>query len=287
MSRSWTDEALRFLAREKHSNTGIKLAALNYANCTYPGGNYSDGGFVRAQEEECCRQFPALFESMKTCPEAGVKASGGMVGYENHVFGARFEDGYSVARNVLFTEEVQCLRGGPQLAYGLYQDGRNRVSAGFVEAAAPLFERGHDDAFQLWKDEPQNWYDKVFLNVFQAPKDADSAYDVLVVGPWGCGAFANDPHTVAKSFLQIIREHDLLHLYKEIHFCLGRNTGSDETVGGACNRNVLAFVQEIAASEFADSVQDYTQDLDVACKQWISDEVQLATEKAEKQPTRW
>jgi len=279
MSRSWTDEALRFLAREKQADSGVKLVALNYANCTFVGGNYSDGGYVRAQEEELCRQFPALFDSMKTCPEAqAMPGRNGMTEYTKHVFGACFGDGYSVARNVLFTGEVQCLRGGSQQGYGLYQDSSNRIAAGFVEAAAPLFDRGHDSDFQKWRDEPHDWYEKVFLNVFRAPKEADLAYDVLVVGPWGCGAFGNDPHTVAKSFLEIIKKHNLRHLYKEIHFCLGRCMGSDPTVGGACNRNVAAFEQEIAASEYND-VHDYTSHLHAKCEQWTEDERRLAMEE--------
>jgi len=279
MSRSWTDEALRFLAREKQADSGVKLVALNYANCTFVGGNYSDGGYVRAQEEELCRQFPALFDSMKTCPEAqAMPGRNGMTEYTKHVFGACFGDGYSVARNVLFTGEVQCLRGGSQLGYGLYQDTRNRVTAGFVEAAAPLFDRGYDSDFQKWRNEPHDWYEKVFLNVFRAPKEADLAYDVLVVGPWGCGAFGNDPHTVAKSFLEVIKKHNLRHLYREIHFCLGRCMGSDLTVGGACNRNVAAFEQEIAASEYND-VHDYTPHLHAKCEQWTEDERQLAAEE--------
>jgi hypothetical protein len=277
MSRSWTDEALRFLARKKHTNSDVKLAAMNYANCTFVGGNYSDGGYVRAQEEELCRQFPALFASLQTCPEAGATISdAGMAKYKSHVFGARFGEGYAVARNVLFTDEVECMRGGQRLGYTLYQDGRNRVKAGFVSAAAPLFDRGHDHDFQDWFEKPDLWYEKVFLNVFLAPKLVDPAYDAIVVGPWGCGAFANNPETVVNSFRNVIKKHNILRLYKEVHFCLGRCAGEDNTVGGNSNANVSAFEKALETPEFKSIVKNYTEELHADCEAWIQDEADLA-----------
>ena len=35
LSESWTDEALRYLRREKHTDGKVKMAALNYAICFY------------------------------------------------------------------------------------------------------------------------------------------------------------------------------------------------------------------------------------------------------------
>jgi len=272
ISESWSDEALRYLRRERYPHQEhVKLAALNYANCSYPGGNYSDGGMVRAQEEELCRQFSALFESMKTCSEAEARDGPRMCEYGKHVFGARLGDGYRVARNVLFTEEVQCLRGPAQMSYRLLRQEANKVKAGFVEAAAPLFDRGGDASFEQWRAKPEEWYEKVFLNVFWAPKSKDPKYDVIVVGPWGCGAFGNDPNTVAQSFLNVIRKHRLLELYSEIHFCMGRSLAVDTTVGGACNYNVAVFRQVLSALG-NDCVDDYTTDLQLKAAQWLDDE---------------
>jgi len=271
-SESWTDEALRYLRREKHKDSQVKLVALNYANCTYPGGNYSDGGMVRAQEEELCRLFPALFESLKGCEDAGGSFDDGreMCRYGKHVFGPTFQDGKTKARNVLMTEEVQCLRANAELNYQLLQLDENKVSAGFVEAAAPIFRRGWDGAFQHFRDDPKEWYEKVFLNVFYAPKSLDESYDVIVIGPWGCGAFGNDPDTVAKAFLNIIEAHHLKHLYKEIHFCLGRQVGVDQTVGGACNTNVQVFRAKLGQYEY----EDYTADLQAKAARWMAEELQ-------------
>lgn len=273
ISESWTDEALRYLRRERypHEDT-LKLAALNYANCTYVGGNYSDGGMVKAQEEELCRQFPALFDSLKSCPEAGADDGRfSMCEYKDHVFGARLGDGYSVARNVLFTEEVQCLRTPAAMSYRLLRNKANKVKAGFVEAAAPIFGRHGDKFFEEWRTNPEEWYERVFLNVFFAPKSIDPEYDVLVVGPWGCGAFGNDPHTVAQSFLNVIQKHRLLELYKEIHFCMGRSLTADTTVGGACNYNVAVF-RQVLAQLGSEAVEDYTKDLQLKAAQWMDEE---------------
>merc|ERR1712241_476166 len=109
-------------------------------------------------EEELCRLFPALFESMKTCEACATRDHGdGMVRYGKHVFGPTFEDGKSVARNVLFTEEVQCLRTNADLSYQRLQKPSNMVKAGFVVASAPLFGRGHDSAFEHYRASPEEW----------------------------------------------------------------------------------------------------------------------------------
>lgn len=275
VSESWTDEALRYLRRKKHSDPKVKMAALNYANCYVVGGNYSDGGMVKAQEEELCRLFPALFDSMKSCEQIGSNHRGmSMCEYKEHKFGARFGNGYAVARNVLFTEEVQCLRGPMDMNYRLLQNEANRVNAGFVEAAAPLFNRGHDYDFQDWRNNPKEWYEKVFLNVFWAPKSIDPSYDVIVVGPWGCGAFGNDPEVVAQSFINVIKKHRLLFLYKEIHFCLGRSMLVDATVGGACNRNVTAFRNVLDKCDLGMEVEDDTKKLQSDVALWLKEELQ-------------
>merc|ERR1719313_3009568 len=104
-----------------------------------------------------------------------------MCRYQHHVFGAVLGNGYSKAKNVLFTEEVQCMRGPPNLSYRLLNETANRVSAGFVAAAAPLFGRGHDADFAKWRSNPEETYEKALLNVFWAPKHVDESYDVLVV----------------------------------------------------------------------------------------------------------
>jgi len=273
MSESWTDEALRYLRRERHPDPSVKLAALNYASCSYIGGSYSNGDMTRAQEEELCRLFPALFESMKTCPEAGFCEDGDMTYYQNHVFGARFEDGYTQAKNVLFTEEVQCLRGGVDMSYSLLHQDANRVSSGFVEAAAPLFARCDASAFADWIAKPEETYEKTFLTVFWAPKSVDPSYDVIVVGPWGCGAFGNDPQVVAQSFVNVIRNHDLLHRYREIHFCLGRSPPVDETVGGACSSNVDVFRQVL--KDYSAELVDYTTHLQAKVAQWLMEELAM------------
>jgi len=176
----------------------------------------------------------------------------------------------TVLLNVLFTEEVKCLRGSVDLNYRLFNHEANCVSAGFVEAAAPIFNRGGDAHFERWKDKPEDWYEKVFLNVFWAPKSVDSKYDVIVVGPWGCGAFGNDPYVVAQSFLNIIRKHCLCELYKEIHFCMGRSVAIDTTVGGACKNNVAVFRHVL--NDLKPPVKDYTRDLQEKAAQWLDDE---------------
>ena len=151
--------------------------------------------------------------------------------------------------NVMFVEELTSLRSGlnpvhpEETVYNLLLDPRNRISAGFIVAAAPelcIKNDGHgDDPFTSWRSESlpvlakQN-YDNAITNMFWAPKsvrredgdvDEDGQYDVLVLAPWGCGACQNDPEIVADAFIRIIQRLAFLDKYKEVHFALGRILG--------------------------------------------------------------
>ena len=276
MSESFTDEALRYLRRSVFpSEEEVKLAALSFANLAWVGGNYSDAELepVPAQEEAMCRVFPALGPSMASCPATEKsrweKSNGGyMWHYNKYVFGAGVE---GKERNVLFTEEVECRRPSDNsLEFQLLKDPRNRVKAGFVEAAAPIFGRGEDARYQKWTDHPGEWYEKTFLNVFYAPKSVDERYNAIVVGPWGSGAFGNDPEVVARSFVNVIKKHDLRKKYREIHFCLGK--AAAKTEGGRDATNVEVF-RRVLKEQFVDQeVADYTTDLRAKETQWMKEE---------------
>jgi Ca2+-binding EF-hand superfamily protein len=286
-SESSVAECCRYLRRVKHKGKSVKIVALNDANCSFVGGTYSEGGCGTGaqKEEELCRMYPGLFDSLKSCYEAGVVGTGtsALAEYKEHVFGARIGNGYAVARNVLFTEEVQCMRGSMDLSYRLLFHDENKVSCGFVEAGAPVFGRGHDLDFEFWKTDPVGWYEKVLLNVFWAAKSVDPSYDVIVVGPWGCGALGNDPRTVAQSFVNIIQKHNLSSLYKEIHFCLGRSPAARTTHKEAYDSTMGVFRDVICQSSLGSVIQDYTPDLQDRAARWTREETHKVVESKASQ----
>ena len=44
-------------------------------------------------------------------------------------------------------------------------------------------------------------------------------YTTLVLGAWGCGAFANDPHRTARDFREAL-EHTFIEAFSDIVFAI-------------------------------------------------------------------
>lgn len=42
----------------------------------------------------------------------------------------------------------------------------------------------------------------------------------IVLGAWGCGAFANDPHVIATCFFQLLEREKLRYLFKHVVFAI-------------------------------------------------------------------
>ena len=69
----------------------------------------------------------------------------------------------------------------------------------------------------------------------------------------------------------MIQKFDLLHRYREIHFCLGRSPSDvDQQLG-----DVEVFWHSLRAL----SPLNYTQDLQAKAKQWLEDELREPTEE--------
>ena len=89
------------------------------------------------------------------------------------------------------------------------------VTAAFAMLAAP--DLGNGQSFD------RAAVKAALVNAFVLPKERQPGLSCLIAGAWGCGAYQNDPATMATIFAEVIREWG--HLYTTIHFAIppGRN----------------------------------------------------------------
>jgi uncharacterized protein (TIGR02452 family) len=162
-----------------------RVAVLNYANGVTPGGAFLRLG--RAQEEGLCRcsaLYPCLAQDaapVRFFYDDNRAARSALV--RGHVL---------ISPDVpFFRDEALAVLDAPFLATVL-------------TAAAP--------DLGLLGGEPHARFDKVpdvfrrrTLYVLEAARRAGC--DAVVLGPWGCGAFGNDPGVVADAFASALARH--------------------------------------------------------------------------------
>jgi uncharacterized protein (TIGR02452 family) len=164
--------AQRLLAQGAH-----KVALLNYANGTTPGGSYLGGS--RAQEESLCR-CSALYrcltsERAKPFYDDNIalksEMSLGNLIVSDDVPFFRDED-LNLLEDPFVTTVIT---GAAPRVVGLKLDERSLLPAIFARRTRYVFAAA-----------------------------ADAKCDAVIVGPWGCGAFRNDPKVVAAAFADAV-----------------------------------------------------------------------------------
>jgi len=154
-------------ASRRLSESALRPIALNFANGVNPGGGFLSG--ARAQEEALCRSS-ALFRTLVDDPM-----------YEYHQGRSRPDS----SDWVIYSPDVPVYRTDE----GTELDRPWLLS--FLTSAAPYAPAvGHPESGDLL----QKRISRV-LAVASA-----YGYQALVLGAWGCGAFANDAHRTALDF---------------------------------------------------------------------------------------
>jgi uncharacterized protein (TIGR02452 family) len=166
--------------------SGLKPLALNFANGIHPGGGFLSG--ARAQEEVLCRSS-ALYQTLVEDPM-----------YEAH----RQRPQPDSTDWAVFSPEVPVFRKDDGTALEQYW------LLSFLTCAAPYAPAiGQPEAGNLLQHRIHR-----ILTIAQS-----YGYAALVLGAWGCGAFANDPHRTAMSFRQAL-ENDFKGAFSDIVFAI-------------------------------------------------------------------
>jgi uncharacterized protein (TIGR02452 family) len=160
--------------------------ALNFANGIHPGGGFLGG--ARAQEEVLCRSS-ALYLTLVEDPM-----------YESHQ-GRALPDSSDWA---IYSPNVPVFREDNGTVLEHYW------LLSFLTCAAPYAPRiGQPRAGDLMQ-----------RRIHRVLAIAQSyGYTALVLGAWGCGAFANDPHRTAVDFRNAL-EHDFGGAFSDIVFAI-------------------------------------------------------------------
>jgi uncharacterized protein (TIGR02452 family) len=136
------------------------IVVMNFASRTTRGGGYLRG--ASAQEEDLCRTIPQLHPSL-------------------------YQIQYPFEPNsVLITPNVDIVRNN--VDYELFEGGA-KYNISVVSAAAPNLRREQFDEASVIR---------TLENLYVSVKYCLSQTDTLIVGAWGCGAYRNSPHIMAK-----------------------------------------------------------------------------------------
>lgn len=161
-------------AARRLTDEGGKPLALNFANGVWVGGGYLKGSL--AQEEGLCRSS-ALYKTLEGDP---------MYAVHEQYFGHKSSDWAILSQDVpVFRTDL----GEPLPEYWLLS---------FLTCAAPHAPSvGQPDSAILLKQ-----------RIHRALSIAQSfGYTELVLGAWGCGAFANSPSQTAKDFKEALEQN--------------------------------------------------------------------------------
>jgi uncharacterized protein (TIGR02452 family) len=172
-------------ARRLHEG-GFRPLSLNFANGVVPGGGVLTG--ARAQEEVLCRSS-ALLCTLEGDPMYGAHRQG---------------PPYESSDWLILSPDVPVFRR---------DDGLSLASpwpTSFVTGAAPYAPRvGQPRSGELLERRMRR-----LLAVAHA-----YAFDTLVLGAWGCGAFGNDPARTARDF-QAALEGDFDGAFRQVTFAI-------------------------------------------------------------------
>jgi uncharacterized protein (TIGR02452 family) len=176
---------------------GLRPLALNFANGVQPGGGFLGG--ARAQEEVLCRSS-ALYQTLVGDPM-----------YEEH-------------RKRQLPDSTDWAIYSPDVPVFRTDDGTELQHAwllSFITCAAPY-------APVIGQPQAGNLLQKRIHRVLAIARSY--GYSVLVLGAWGCGAFANDPRRTAIDFRQAL-ENDFRGAFSDIVFAITDWSPQRKTLG--------------------------------------------------------
>ena len=194
---------------------GKKIDVLNFASATRPGGGVVSGS--SAQEESLCRcstLYPTLDQRfLWEKYYAANRAAGNVL----HTDACIYSPGIVICK----TDENYPERM-PQ---------ENWVTVDVITCAAPnlrmmpanQYNPENGQAVRILPADLQRLHEQRARAILAVA--ADNGVDILVLGAFGCGAFCNDPHVVAKAYAGVMMDcRRYFDLVEFAIFCRGYET---------------------------------------------------------------
>ena len=175
---------------------GRKIAVLNFASATKPGGGVINGS--SAQEESLCRcstLYPTLDRRFLWQSYYDVNRAAGDV---LHTDACIYSPGIVICKtDENFPERM------PQ---------EDWVTVDVISCAAPnlrntpanLYNPENGQAVSILPADLQRPHEQRARAILAVA--ADNGVDILVLGAFGCGAFRNDPRVVAKAYANVMKD---------------------------------------------------------------------------------
>ena len=185
---------------------GNKIAVLNFASATTPGGGVRKGS--SAQEEALCR-----VSNLYLCLT------------DKKLWESFYQKNRDAKNNIhtddiIYTPDVMVIKNDDYKT--LQESDYFRVDV--ITCAAPNLRKVPANSFNRDEGEPIQLSDEELYKVHykRAIKIMEVAcannVEVLILGAFGCGAFRNNPNVVAKAYKDAV-EH-FRHAFKEIEFAV-------------------------------------------------------------------
>ena len=167
---------------------------MNFANAHNPGGGFLNG--ANAQEEALCRQS-TLFKSISNSD------SEEMYDYNCSHDLPCASDYMIISPNVCVFRDIK----------------DNFLDEPFTTSVITIPAPNRNGAAA---NIPQEEIDEIMKNRLRKMFAVAIHYDYknLILGAWGCGAFGNNPNTVAKYFYDLLFEEDFCYSFDEIIFAI-------------------------------------------------------------------
>lgn len=174
-----------------------KIAVLNFASATNPGGGVTNGS--SAQEESLCRcstLYPTLDQKYLWQNYYNVnRAAGDPIHTDACIYSPKI---------VICKTDTDFPERQPQEKW---------VTVDVISCAAPNLRRKPANQYNpecgqtvnITSDELQKIHEQRAKSILSVA--AGNGADILVLGAFGCGVFCNDPKVVAKAYANVLKDY--------------------------------------------------------------------------------
>ena len=201
------DKSFQAAMRLNKENPGKKIAVMNFANSVTSGGGVTRG--ARAQEESLCRTStlypviarPAMWNSYYA--------------YHRHL------DTPYATDALIYSEDIVICKTDDDLPKRMEKD--DWVNVDVITIAAPHLASSPE--WGLTISDPQLFGIHVKRAIHMLTVAANKKADILVLGAFGCGAFNNNPHVVAKAYKVALQQFE--GVFEKVEFavfCMNHET---------------------------------------------------------------
>ena len=189
------DRSFQAAMRLKRENSGQKVAVMNFANAFQPGGGVTIG--ANAQEECLCRcstLYPVLDRKY---------LKDDFYGFHKKIGDSRATDA------IVYSEDIVVFKTDESVPQRMPKE--DWVKVDVITVAAPDLRKISMSDAELF-----GYHVRRAMHVLTVAAYHD--VDTLVLGAFGCGAFANNPQVVARAYKAAFAEFP--KVFKKIEFAI-------------------------------------------------------------------